>query len=97
MASRRTIAQQLVERLDVLFPGQLNVSGIESVGEKLCFKCSFDRQYGSNTLYVYVDAQCISWRIVNTNDVHEQPLDGGDPVGEAAEAITGILQGWAGS
>jgi hypothetical protein len=95
MANDRSIAQELVARLKASFPGQLNVSGLESISENLCFKCSFDRQFSLNTLYVYIGEQSISWRIVSTNDVHERPLDGSDPIGEAADAISSVLQEWS--
>jgi len=92
MADPKQTARQIVARLTEILTPPVNVFGLSVTDGKTTFKCSFDPGFGSDTVSVYVDDEEISWRIIGHNDVHMQPLDGGDPIARAAEGVAHVLQ-----
>jgi len=92
MADPKQTARQFVARLTEILTSPVNVFGLSVNDGKTTIKCSFDPGFGSDTVYVYVDDEEISWRIIGNNDVHTQPFDGGDPIAGAAEGVAHVLQ-----
>jgi hypothetical protein len=97
MADSKQTARQIVARLPEILTSAVNVFGLSLINGKTTFKCSFDPDFGVDTVCVYVDHEEISWRIKSSNDVHKQPLDGNDPIARAAKGIAHVLQQFSSS
>jgi hypothetical protein len=92
MADPKQTARQIVARLAEILTSPVNVFGLSVTNGKTAFRCSFDPGFGSDTVYVNVDDEEIGWRIMSSDDVHTQPLDGDDPIARATEGIARVLQ-----